>query len=119
MTDVEKLLRWFADTETRESLYWNFKADKLEFYILCNDMFWWGTADAEDVTAADVPELQRAYDDLDKFATDFTLYAPELWVARKRGMRPQTPWWDRERFPESVKQLFLDAGPPRDRKEEG
>jgi hypothetical protein len=84
----------------------------------CNDMFWWATADGEPVTSEDVPELQRAWDDLwDEHCNE--VYAPWLWIARKRGMRPQRPWWDRERIPEKVKDLFCAAGPERDRKDEG
>jgi hypothetical protein len=86
-------------------------------------MFWWGTADCEWITVEDLPELQRAYDDLEAVDNDpedkqfFSCYAPELWVARKRGMRPQTPWWQRVKEPGQA--LFLAAGPERDRRSEG
>jgi len=116
---VHAILRWFSETECIESLYWNTVPGAILFWVQCNDMFWWGTADAEDVGRADIKDLQEAYQDLQKVDDNFTCYAPELWVARKRGMRPQTPWWDRERFPQEIKDLFLAAGPPRDRKEEG
>jgi hypothetical protein len=129
----DTILRWFADHDLCESLGWTTHrsalityegepSGEIHFFVLCNDMFWWGTADCEALNDEDIPALQQAYDDLkaaDKDDICMWVYAPELWIARKRGMRPQTPWWDREKIPQPVKQLFLDAGPVRDRKDEG
>lgn len=125
----DTLLRWFADHDLCEDLGWTTHSSALltyegepsgeiKFFVLCNDMFWWGTADSEWVTNEDIPELQRAYDDLEN-SECHEVWAPQLWISRKRGMRPQRPWWDRERIPDPVKELFKAAGPHRDPKEEG
>jgi hypothetical protein len=132
-TEMEALLRWFADHELDEDLRWTTHRSPLvtwvngetgetepsgpiRFYILCNDVFWWGTADCEWVTAADLPDLQATYDDL-VMMDGCEMYTPELWIARKRMMRPQRPWW--QDLTERVQSLFLAAGPERDPKEEG
>jgi hypothetical protein len=129
----DTLMRWFADHDLDEELRWTTHrsplvtyegedSGEIKFYVLCNDMFWWGTADCEWITTEDIPDLQRAYDDLKAADLDdicMWCYAPELWISRKRGMRPQRPWWDRERIPGPAKELFLAAGPHRDPKEEG
>lgn len=122
MSDAEivKVFRWFGDNELCSDLWWRPGAGGfLEIFVRCNDMFWWATADAEEVTVADLPSLQQAYADLEKCGNCNEAYAPQLWVARKRGMRPQTPWWSREKFEDVVQALFLAAGPERDRKDEG
>ena len=129
MSDIELLsvFAWFGDRELCEDIWWHTRENyrrtgepsKITILVACNDMFWWATADAEEVTAADLPALQQAYDDLEKCGDCNEVYAPQLWVARKRGMRPQTPWWNREKIDGPVRALFLAAGPERDRKDEG
>lgn len=80
-----------------------------------SDMFWWATADCEDVTEEDVPVLRAT------LAEVGGMYGGLLWVARKRGMRPQSAVLNRPRSAElgfPLEQL-LAAGPERTRKEEG
>jgi hypothetical protein len=134
----DTLMRWFADHDLDEELRWTTHrsplvtwvdqngnsepSGEIKFYLLCNDMFWWGTADCEWIEIEDIPDLQKAYDDLKAADLDdvcMWCYAPELWISRKRGMRPQRPWWNREKIPQPVKDLFCAAGPERDPKDEG
>lgn len=115
----EEILIWFAEHELQEDLWWSHRSGQIKFYILCNDMFWWATADLEEILPEDLPQLTQAYQDLEALGGCQEVWAPQLWISRKRQMRPQRPWWDRERLPEGAKGLFLAAGPPRDPKEEG
>jgi hypothetical protein len=60
--------------------------DGISMYINCNDLFYWACADEEEFTLDDLNDLKKAY-----------LESPEngdiLWACRKRGMRPQTPFY--------------------------
>lgn len=88
----------------------------VQLLVQCNDVFWWATADCEEVTPDDLPLLRQTLADLR--AVDCTWYLGELFVARKRGMRPQRPWLECETVPD-VSALFLAAGPERERATEG
>ena len=88
--------------------------DTLHFFVNCNDVFEWGTADLEPID-----------DDADIEALESTVWECEairgygrgedgfmLWVARKRGMRPQGAMYkhiDRELW-----HLFDAVGPERE-----
>lgn len=78
------------------------------FWVLCNDLFAWGSADEEVIEPDDIPALRQAHDDAEG---DF--YWPELWVARKRHMRPQGAVLNEIKGHRKVIELFLDAGPER------
>lgn len=104
------LLRLFAWDDC-ESLWWRVNADGLRMAVRCNDTFYWATADAEEVTAADLPDLARAKADLPE--DDW----PTLWVARKRQMRPMRAYY-KSVTPE-LAALFDVSGPERDPKDEG
>lgn len=94
-------------------LYWMVEPDRtlpasqprlVHFYVLTNDVFWWGTADSEEVTVADLPELERAYKDAG------ARWAGALYVARKRQLRPQGCAYPTE---EHLIALFDACGPKR------
>lgn len=59
--------------------------------VNCNDVFMWGSADAEDCTLDDLPTLLKA--STEKFGLD-------KWCCHKRNQRPQEP----------VIKLMKDAG---------
>ena len=112
--DVERLLRLFAFDYT-ESLWWrgsdeNAVDGELQFYVTCNDFFWWGTADCERITQDDLDALEQAFDDAG--AVGCREDGPELWVARKRGMKPQGAAY--KYIPEAMRPLFDACGPSRE-----
>ncbi len=51
------------------------------FCLLCNDCFWWASADAERVLLDQAPEMYRIY----QIGGEDALIE---WIANKRGMRP-------------------------------
>ena len=80
------------------------------FEVNCNDLFWWACADAEELTLEEIPDLLRALEESPKFGTD-------LWVARKREMRPQDPYYSY--FTPQETELFNACGPERAKDEQG
>lgn len=78
--------------------------------INCSDEFFWGSADAEDITEDTLAEFNKAVDDCGGEVLDGT--ASTLYCARRRKMRPQGAMYtyiDKEHWP-----LFDACGPVRD-----
>jgi hypothetical protein len=62
---------------------------EMRLFAQCNDLFHWATADAEEITADDVPLLRQTLDDLKPLRAEYEL--GNLFAARKRKLRPQEP----------------------------
>jgi hypothetical protein len=73
-------------------------------HVLCNDLFWWASADAESLLPEHYPALLTALEESPN-------HGELLWVARMRGMRPQRPYY--AYFSEYEKELFNEVGPER------
>ena len=87
---VRCLLALTARHDVSDQLMWT---EDLEFAVNCNDAFWWGTADAEDVTPETLPELGHSLED---GGEDGML----LYCARRRKMRPQGAMYKHIKKPE-------------------
>ena len=122
-----RVMRAFAaagGVPPNELLWWRTDGEyaPVTFFINCNDMFYWATADCEKLTPKNIGELERAIadcrtvDDGHKGRVAI-MSAPELFVARLRKMRPQRPWM--RKAPVYMRALFDACGPKRDRKDEG
>lgn len=81
------------------------------FFAQCSDLFEWGTADLERIDPADLPLLEQSV--VDAKAAGGELWKGELFVARKRGMRPQGACY--KNIPEALWPLFNACGPARER----
>jgi len=117
---VFELLRLF-DGDACDELRWRDDGSGLVFTVDCSDTFYWGTADCEDVTEADLPELHRAVVETIGRPHGQDLW-PALWCARKRGMRPMAAFYRQVLggLPDSgqsgtLAALFDAAGPVRPR----
>jgi hypothetical protein len=109
---VTRLLRLFVH-DLSENVTWRVdESGAPTFEVNCNDLFWWGTADAEEVERADVDALERAFADARAADPEGVHWAAELWVARKRGLRPQGAAY--AHVPTALHALFDAAGPPRE-----
>lgn len=75
--------------------------DEISLYVNCNDLFFWGCADCEDFELKELPDLQRAI-------KESRNNGDILWVCRKRGMRPQGPYY--KYFNEQEVELFNACG---------
>ena len=104
---TEELLKLIAKHDDHGMLWWN---DNLQFYIICNDMFSWGTADLEPISEDSLSELENAYKDGGDWGT-------ELYCARRRKKRPQGAFY--AEIDESVWHLFDACGPERSTSENG
>ena len=106
-----------------EPIYWATHGDyaPVTFFVMCNDLFWWATADAEKITPEDIPGLRQAILDVETtnaydLCLDSYVTGCELWCARKRKMRPQRPAYPKD---ERLRLLFDACGPARTSAEEG
>jgi hypothetical protein len=106
----DNLLKLVAKYDEREHLYWN---ENLEFYFLCNDFFYWGCADAEDITSQeDVDLFEQCIKDCKAIAEQGEVYAKELYCSRRAKMRPQGAYY--EAIDKRFWPLFDACGPERE-----
>ena len=66
----------------KEGIPW--KEDAISLHVNCNDIFAWGCADSEDITATEIHELYRMW----KKDPNWGVAA---WCIKKRKMMPQKP----------------------------
>lgn len=117
--DTIKLLEVFA-FDNCDDLFW--RCDKeyapITIFVECNDLFFWACADCEEIESdQEVEDLRQAFTDAEKAYEHGGAYAPLLWVARKRKMRPQDPYY--KYFNEALHPLFNACGPERPKDEQG
>lgn len=111
---VMQILEFFAKEDIRDMLYWRTDGEyaPITFYIITNDLMYWGCADAEAVNAETLPILKQAISDCK--AIDPVLGAIEgcnLFACRVRKMRPQGAAYPDER---GLWPLFDACGPERE-----
>jgi hypothetical protein len=101
--EAAEVLALFAEAEDFDNGVW-WRVDmtpggnrEMRLYAECNDLFFWATADAEEITVADIPLLRQALADLRAVDAEYEL--GHLFAARKRKMRPQKPCY-RDKAPE-------------------
>ncbi|MCF0055538.1 hypothetical protein [Dyadobacter sp. CY356] len=87
-----------------EKINLSVSGDEIEMFVICNDLFYWGCADGETIEMSDL-------DDFDQAMKESPNFGPDLWCARKRGMRPQGPFY--KSFTSEDAALFDKAGPER------
>jgi hypothetical protein len=125
-----------------DAIYWRTDEEfaPVTFWVNCNDLFWWATADNEEITPENFHLLKEAVNDvasalgaadpsydkklsIEEWKVAFDLwrkvgsYAADLFCARSRKMRPQHPCY--KIYPQILHPLFDVCGPKRDPKEEG
>lgn len=105
----QEFFRITAEQDVFDCVIWSTDS---KFEVICNDVFHWGCADAEEVSEADLPLLEQSLKEADGGFDGAMLYC-----ARKRGMRPQGAMYayiEKELWP-----LYDAAGPERDPTEPG
>jgi len=108
--DALKVLGFFNgfDGPASDHLWWRTDGEyaPITIFVTCNDVFFWGSADCEEITAEDLPALKQACDDAnaatigDHVGTGKqfgygSIYGPVLWIARKRKERPQGAYYSK------------------------
>jgi hypothetical protein len=109
---AHEVLDLFAFDNTGD-IWWRTDGEyaPVTFFVLCSDLFWWGTSDLERITPDNLPALKQAFVDAGEAADDGAGMAAYLFCARQRGMRPQGAQYkhiDKELWP-----LFDACGPAR------
>lgn len=90
-------------------LFWSISEDDdtlVLFRANCNDLFYWGCADAEEIMPNDIDSLNQAFVDCGG------VWGVWLWCARKRQQRPQGAAY--AFFDEALWPLFDACGPVRE-----
>lgn len=122
---VEKVLHLILDHDLY-SIYWRRVKNDLGGWdfladVNCNDFFFWGTSDAEDLPEEKIPELEQAIKDCEDVVLEVISgrelnaddFGPLLYCARQRRMRPQGAAYSQV-LPEQVHYLFDACGPARE-----
>lgn len=94
------------DLLIEKTLSLHFDGDAIGMNINCNDLFFWGCADCEEIALDELASLKLAIDDAAAAGADSC--GDLLWVARKRAMRPQGAYY--AHFPEGLAKLFDACG---------
>lgn len=122
--EIATILRHSVKHGYYDDLFWHgdagpfFKSSNQDTPIYasvnCNDLFYWGCAEAETVWPEDLPDIERAIADAkacDDPSDHGEIFGTSLWCCRKRATRPQKPCM-KDYKPELL-QLFLACGPER------
>lgn len=92
-----EILRVFSEEgDATDDLFWRVDPEgNVRFYVNCSDFFYWATGDGEPIeTAEDVFALRQALIDTSNAEhNDNEWWWPLLYCARRRGMRPQEPYF--------------------------
>lgn len=80
---LEKILRVIEKYDLCGDVTWD---SDLNFYVQCNDLFYWGSASCEPLTVDTLPELIRAMKDCER-------HGELLYCSRMRKMRPQGEYY--------------------------
>lgn len=94
------------DLVLQEKLSVNLRKDEEpSLYLRCNDVYFWGCADAKDITVEEIPSLLAAFQESPQCGDI-------LWISRKRKERPQGAFFSY--IPEAEWPMFFAAGPERE-----
>lgn len=80
-------------------------SENVRFFTNCNDIFWWGCADSEEITEDNIDIFEQSL-------KDSKYYGEYLFCARVRKMRPQGAFY--KDLSEEDKKLFNEVGPERE-----
>ena len=115
-----EILAYIAKQGLHDSIWWRCDGEfsPITIFIVCNDQFYWATADLEKITADNFSVLKQAIGDAKNIDPVLgALRGCLLFCCRVRGMRPQQPAYPTDK-PE-WREIFDACGPERDSKDEG
>ena len=100
---VFELLKFTGEYDLTGELFWN---RNLDFYVVCNDFFYYASADAEEITKENFSDFKQAIEDAGDVDGTY------LFCARIRKLRP-LPEAYQWLSPDNIEK-FNACGPPRD-----
>ena len=80
-------------------------------FVQCNDVFWWATADLEQITPTNITEFEKAIADVASI-DDRSYEGPILFCARVRKCRPMRAYY--RDLKKEIAALFDACGPAMD-----
>lgn len=112
---IKELLSYIAEEDLYNAIEWT---SELKFFVNCNDMFWWACSDLEVITPENFETFKQSFNDtvtaLEHGSNKYSYFewAPMLFCARVRGMRPQGAVY--KNMPIELYDLFNKCGPERE-----
>lgn len=107
---MTRVLDLFSQLDSHDMLFWRMENGSIRFFVICNDTFFWATADVEEITQSNIKDLEQAVADVQ--ATDpgaDEWMGPLLFCARQRNIRPMPSM----EVHEALRPLFNACGPKR------
>lgn len=110
---VDFVFKWLAlaDKWNKQDDFW-WRCDEeyapVTIFINCNDLFYWATADCEEINSENIDSYDQCMKDADAVKEFGHCYANALWCARQRGMRPQGACY--KHYPKELWPLFDACG---------
>jgi hypothetical protein len=115
-----EVLQTMAETEDYDMVWWRCDGTyaPITFLVHCSDLFWWATADCEELTPDNFPILKQSIADVREACgiLDCSEWGYLLFCARMRKMRPQQPAYPAD---PRLRALLDATGPERNRADEG
>lgn len=114
-----EIMSLFAKYDLHDLLFWRTDGEyaPITFFVNCNDLFYWATADLEPISPDNFPELERAMKDVGATQVNSeSLDGLSLFCARVRKMRPQKCAYPKDK---KLWPLFDACGPERTPEDEG
>jgi len=115
-SDFETIRRAMAvfngfDGPPNDALWWRTDDEyaPVTLIVNCNDLFFWACTDCEELGPSSIGDLEQAVADARAAGDESSGHL--LWVCRRRGMRPQKPYY--KYFDSDVAKLFDACGPER------
>lgn len=117
MTHIEQVISIAIDYDQYDNLHWwrDEEDGQIKVGANCSDLFWWATADAEEITPDNIQLFEETCNEceaLDDGIEFPTVFACALFAARARKMRPQGAYY--KMFPRSMWPMFNACGPERE-----
>jgi len=111
---VLDVLKTTGDYDIGGMIFWRTDEDyaPLTFFAICNDVFAWACADAEEITPQNLPDLKKALKDVEisNHCCNY-IEGVALFVSRIRKERPQGACYPEDK---TLWKLFDETGPERE-----
>lgn len=100
-----------AGSVNSEDVLWEMNEEdkSIVFFVNCNDVFAWGSSDAEKITEDNIYIFEKACNDAKNSCDDGYAFAGELFCCRIRKASPQKGFM--KVIPKDMRQLFEECGP--------
>ena len=106
---IKRVLEITEEYDDYDAVMWRSEKNRdIIFYVICNDFFAWGTADAVELTPESLDLFEQSYIDANAAYVHGQVYGSLLFCARIRKMKPQDPYL-LNIIPKEMHHLFIEA----------